>query len=269
MVNRILFLLIAVFWMVMNVWLWRSEFRGRDELGSRIPAAVVWQKILTAPDDSALEITQHGRKIGYCRWRANVGEAVRTGKVGTEEYQPEGMVKHLSGYTIDLEGNLLLPQAASRIRFDVRGDFSADHRWKEMAGRAVIRPQSWAIHTVAAQESLPLTAEDGAAKWERRFSFADLRDPGKILRELGFPLPLGLLGQTGLWPRQKSVSPGWGWEARTDWLKIGHSKVRVYRLHTRLLDRYQAVVIVSRVGEILRAELPNGILLMNDALINL
>jgi len=36
-----------------------------------------------------------------------------------------------------------------------------------------------------------------------------------------------------------------------------------------LLDRYQAVVVVSRVGEILRVELPNGLLLVNEALTNL
>jgi hypothetical protein len=42
--------------------------------------------------------------------------------------------------------------------------------------------------------------------------------------------------------------------------------VRVYRLQARLLDRYQIVVVVSRVGEILRVELPNGLLLVNEAL---
>ena len=59
------------------------------------------------------------------------------------------------------------------------------------------------------------------------------------------------------------------WVARNDWLKIGHAQVRVYRLQARLLDRYQIVVLVSRVGEILRVELPNGLLLVNEALSNL
>ena len=52
-------------------------------------------------------------------------------------------------------------------------------------------------------------------------------------------------------------------------MKIGHAQVRVYWLRARLLDRYQIVVVVSRVGEILRVELPNGLLLVNEALSNL
>ena len=78
-----------------------------------------------------------------------------------------------------------------------------------------------------------------------------------------------MLGPVPGLEQQKNLSLGLRWEARNDWLKIGHSQVRVYRLHTRLLDRYQAVVVVSRVGEILRVELPNGLLLVNEALTNL
>ena len=66
-----------------------------------------------------------------------------------------------------------------------------------------------------------------------------------------------------------TFSPQLDWEARNDWLEIGHAQVRVYRLRAQLLDRYQIVVIVSRVGEIMRVELPDGLLLMNEALTNL
>lgn len=45
--------------------------------------------------------------------------------------------------------------------------------------------------------------------------------------------------------------------------------MRVFRLQAHLFDRYQAVVTVSRSGEIMRVELPNGIQLVNDALTNL
>jgi len=45
--------------------------------------------------------------------------------------------------------------------------------------------------------------------------------------------------------------------------------VRAYRLQTRLLDRFQALIFVSSVGEILRIELPDEIILVNDQLTNL
>lgn len=251
----------------MNVLLWRSEFGGRNELGSAVPVDILLGKILTAPDDSALEIFHRGEKIGYCRWQVNVGEELSTGKIGTEEYQPEGMVKRLSGYTVNLEGNFLIEDPGHRLRFQLHGDFNTTHAWTNLMLRVSARPRTWEIQTVAAEESVRLTVEDVGTKWQQKFTFADLRDPGNLFREFGFPVPPFLLAQ---WPQaSKNMALGLNWEAQTDWLKVGRSKVRVYRLQARLLDRYQAVIILSRVGEILRVELPNEIVLVNEALVDL
>ncbi len=269
MLNRLLFAAIVVFWMVMNLLLWQAEYRGQNELGSTVPAALVWSKILTAPDDSGLEIMHRGEKIGYCRWRANVGEAVRAGKIAAPDDEIEGRVKGLSGYTLDFEGNILFAPVGSRVRFDLHGEFDAEHRWREFTARAGLRPQSWQVHGIATDEKMTVSGEDGAEKWERRVAWTDLRDPIKLLGDFSSPLAFALLGpligSSGL--REVSVSVPW--QARNDWLQIGHSQVRVYRLEARLLGRFQAVVIVSRVGEILRVELPNDIALVNDALVNL
>jgi hypothetical protein len=40
--------------------------------------------------------------------------------------------------------------------------------------------------------------------------------------------------------------------------------VRAYRLKATLLDRFHATFYVSPVGEILRVELPNKIVVVND-----
>jgi hypothetical protein len=56
------------------------------------------------------------------------------------------------------------------------------------------------------------------------------------------------------------------WEAHREWLRIGQNRVRVYRLEARLLDRHRIIVLVSRVGEILRVELPGELRLINDVL---
>jgi hypothetical protein len=50
-------------------------------------------------------------------------------------------------------------------------------------------------------------------------------------------------------------------------LRVGHTDVPVYRLRTRLLDRFVVTIFVSRVGEILRVELPYDVVLKNDQLL--
>jgi hypothetical protein len=66
-----------------------------------------------------------------------------------------------------------------------------------------------------------------------------------------------------------AVTLGLNWEGRQDWMQMGRSRVRVYHLRARFLEKYEAVVVVSRVGEILRVELPGEVKLVNEALINL
>ncbi|MEO8425685.1 MAG: hypothetical protein ABI651_01100 [Verrucomicrobiota bacterium] len=250
----------------MNLLLWRSEFGQTNHPGSLVPAPMVWQKILTAPDDSSLEILQNGKRVGRCRWQANVGEEVATGKVAPDEFEPEGMVRQLTGYTIDLEGTLLFEELENRLRFSLHAMFSANHNWQEFTLRGGVRPASWELHSVASRETMTLKVDDENGKWERSYRFEELRDPQTILRDFGMPAFLGLLGGQMKLPIANALSLGLKWEARNDWLKIGRSAVRVYRLEARLFDRYRAVVFVSRVGEILRVELPDNILLVNEAL---
>ena len=56
------------------------------------------------------------------------------------------------------------------------------------------------------------------------------------------------------------------WEARNDWLQIASERMRVYRLQAKLLDRFQLLLFISLEGEILRVELPDEIVLVNDHL---
>ena len=69
--------------------------------------------------------------------------------------------------------------------------------------------------------------------------------------------------------RNAGMNVGLKWDAREDKLKVGGSFMRVYRLQTRILDHFPVLIYVSRIGEILRIELPDEIILANDALLNL
>lgn len=269
MFNRLYFPLVVLFWVVMNVLLWRAEFGGGNEAVSTVSTEVVWQKILTAPDDSTLEISWNGKKLGYCRWVANVGEELATGKVSSEDYVPEGMIRQLGRYTIDTEGNVLLGEPASRLRFSLHLQFATNHVWRQLSLRLASRPNAWEIRTKAEEETLTLKHDDPTGAWSRTFTYEELRHPRQLLEEFAGPLPLALLGPAAALEQHNQLSLGLQWSAHNDWLNIGHAQVRVYRLQARLLDRYQIVVFVSRVGEILRVELPNGVVLVNEALSNL
>ena len=271
------FVVLFAFWLTMSVLLIRSEFGGVGKVASTVPAELVWNKMLTAPDDSTLEILHHGKNIGYCRWAPNVGEELATGKVHSEEL--EGRVRGPSHYTIDIEGNLLLDPASPRVRFENHAVFGANHTWKEVFFRAAMRPYAWEIRAKSQEQTVKYRVSDGEAQQENVFKFSDFNDPMKVLSEaLGMPflpsllpgLPPGLKSGSGAnkVPVLDQLSLGLQWKARNDWMTIAHAQARVYRLEAHLFDRYQAVAVISRVGEILRIELPDEVVLVNDGLTN-
>lgn len=229
------------------------------------------EKILTAPDDSSLQIMYQGRKIGYCRWQASVHDATAPGLPLSEGSEPEGRVRRLAEYAIHLEGNIL-SEETGRFRFELHGTFATNLVWKDLSLRVSRRPDLWEVRTSAEEQTLTFVSDDGESRSTRRLRFADLNSPERILRALGYPIPPGLLGQlnlplAGIAGGATNLSLGLRWEARHDWHRMGNARVRVYRLQTRLLDRHEATLILSRVGEILRVELPQGWSLVNEALI--
>jgi hypothetical protein len=176
------------------------------------------------------------------------------------------MVKELTGYTVDLDGNLVFGDAPSRIRFTLHLGFATNNVWKDVLLRVTSRPETWEIQSRAVDEKLRLKYESDEGRWSRVFAFDELRDPRKLVEEFVGPLAVPLMAQWAPAASEQNLTLGLKWEARQDWLTIGHAQVRAYRLQARLLDRYQIVVLTSRVGEIMRVELPNGILLVNESL---
>jgi len=267
---RAYFLLVTAFFITMNVLLWRSEFAGRGSLGAPVPADLVWEKVLTSPDHSYLEIRHHGVKIGRAQWAASIGEEAATGKVLSDEPPPEGMVKALSGYSISFDGAVSLDDL-SRLRFDLNVKLDTNQNWRTLDVKFTVKPFSWEIQTSAEKQTLRFYAE-GDERIDRTFTFADLRNPDKIVRELGGPALPGALAALGL-PLPQTDSPSASlalkWEARNDRLEVRDNLIRVYRLEARLFERLKATLFVSPVGEILRLELPDEIVMINEALINL
>jgi hypothetical protein len=273
MLSRITLALLTLFWVMMNFLLWRSEFGGSAHRGGAVPLSLVWQKILTAPDDSPLDIVHRGQKIGYCRWVANVGQELATGKISTDEIPPEGMVKALSSYRIDLGGSVALGDTRNRLRFDFDLKLTTNHVWQEFSLQLKSPPDaSWEISSLAAAQTIHLRTQDEGGVSERVFKLAELENPQLLMQEFGLPVPLELLGAFGFPSGARKAAPlslGLTWEARNDWFAIGQTSVRAYRLQAKVLDRYRIIIMVSQVGEILRVELPDDLILANNKLTSL
>ncbi|MEN9574758.1 MAG: hypothetical protein RL514_2613 [Verrucomicrobiota bacterium] len=282
--RRLAFLAITAFFLTMNVLLWRSEFRAQGE-GTPVALAVVWERILRAPDDSDLEIFHRKKKIGYLRWAANAGELASTNPPVADPNLQEGMVRKVGGYTIDiLDGRLDLGEGHKRLRFTMNSTFSTNHQWQKFTVQLSQRPISLDLTASAASQTLALLFKQGDAPIQRTLTFEQLRNPQALLQELASPIPLslltgGLLGglsEAGAAPELaalpalpalQKLSLGLQWDARQDWLKIGSAKLRCYRLQTRLLEKHPVTLYISRVGEILRVELPNEIVLQNTRML--
>lgn len=267
MISRIALILLTAFWVTMNILLWRSEYGQRGSAGSSVPAEVVWHKILTAPDSSSLTIFHHGKKVGFCHWITSVGEELS--QIQEDTGSPEGMVRRIMGYRLQLEGNVSSEKAGNRIRFETALTMTTNQLWQDFNLRIILRPTVLEVHSSATDQRVRLNVDDGEEKFERVIKFSDLQNPQALFREFGGPVAGGLLNNFGMFGAQaqsNALKAGLKWEGREDSIRIGHSPVRTYRLQTRLLDRYQITLFVSRVGEILRVELPDEILLVNDQL---
>jgi hypothetical protein len=168
-----------------------------------------------------------------------------------------------------MDGTALVLELTNRLRFESDLKLDKNREWQDLTARLTLRPTTWEIHSAAAEKNIHLKIEGGAIPLNVVLNFSDLQNPAALISKLLGPAAAELTAEAGLsaMPAAPSTaSLGLKWEAYEDTLRIGHTSVQVYRLHTRLLDRYEVNALVSRAGEILRVQLPNDVLLQNDRL---
>ncbi|MBI3874549.1 MAG: hypothetical protein HY300_00965 [Verrucomicrobia bacterium] len=274
MFQRVFLICVTVFWVTMNVLLWRSEFRSGGDGGGAIPIEAVWEKMLRAPDDSVMEVFHKKQRLGSFRWAANIQEHFATGRAAVEDPGIEGMVKQLAGYTIDItEGLLDVGRGQKSVLFSAATTFTTNHAWQTFSLQVNQRPNSVSLRASAPSNTLSIAVSAAGEQFEREWKFDQLRNTEQMLAEFGgagsLPLELltgSLFGGAGL-GQLRQLAPNLRWEAHNDWMKIGHSRLRVFRLEARLFDKHHIVVHVSRVGEILKVELPDEVVMLNTRLV--
>lgn len=269
--QRLIFFAVTGFFIGMNLLLWRSEYGDSARFGASLPTDVVWEKVLTSPDDSWMEVRHRGAKIGRAHWRARLSEEVPEfdPEDPLGELSPEGMVQTVTGYSLDFSGNVALDEL-TRLRFDLGLELDARQAWKELTIKLVVKPFSLEVFASAQEEAVRLVAVEDDQRKEWTYKLADLRDPARLMKDLGGPmLPAALGALMGpLRAEAAAGGPGLVWEARNDRLMVGRTELRVYRLEARLLERFRAVFLVSPVGELLRVEFPGDLVMINDALVS-
>lgn len=266
MAARAFFIVVALFWAVMNVLLWRAEYGGRDS--TPVAIETVWERVLTAADSSTLQLSHHGQVLGVFRWTPSVVEGIdpNTAGVGTDEGL-EGMVRRTDGYRLELDGTAQLAEPSQRVRLNGSVELGTNHQWREFTLNLHHRKSTFELQSRAGDDAVRLMWREGNASTEQRFRYRDLANPGRLLGDMGGFLPPGLIpgaqlfagGTNGLAQRLQ-------WSASHDNLKVGGARLRVYRIAARLFQGYEAVVYISRAGEILKVELPDGIRINNTAL---
>jgi hypothetical protein len=268
MLSRFIFLSIAAFFVLMNVLLWRAEIVSRSKGGAPVPIENVWRRMITAPNGSTLEIQHHGQKIGIFHWMPSVAEAARKDKFAPVE-MPEGMVRFPVSFDIDCNGTVFLsPEQRLRFNFDLK--LSTNYAWQEFALSLNIRPALLEVISLASNETVMFKMDDGHMRTERTWTFKEFQRPERILRDVAGPVLPGLISLIGGPLDLKEITQAAGrlrWEARNERLVMGNARVRVYSLKLRLIDGYEARVLVSPIGEILRIELPDELTLIHEDLV--
>ena len=266
MLPRITFLFIAVFWVAMNVLLWRAEYVSHGA-GVRVPVALVWQKILTAPDISSLTVFQDGQRVGFCEFSTSIEQEMAT----LDEGKPVPETLNTgTGYQIRFNGNVGLGDFTNRLTFNGLLKFSRKREWRELNLKVSSHFATAEVHSLADEQTVQLTITSDNLSTEHVFRFDDLRNPNALWRAFAGNLGDGWVDDLelpGVLQTPAAPAEEIHWEAHLDRLTIGREFVPAYRLETRILD-HPLVIYASTLGEILRVELPGGVIASFDQLGN-
>lgn len=263
MAGRVSLALITLFWVTMNVLLWRSEYGARQN--TPVALETVWERLLTAADSSSLQIYRQRDLLGVVRWTPSV-TAVEEGAVVEAPEGLEGMVRKAESYHIEIDGSFQTGDVAQRLRVTGSLDLDGRQRWREFVAAIHQRRNTWQLGGKAREKQLKFTWVQDGARTEQAMDLADLSNPQAWLGDLGALIPSGVLAAPFL---QSGATNGLAnhlkWSATQETLRAGSVRLRVYAIRARLLNQFEAVIYVNRAGEILRIDLPDRIRIVNAA----
>jgi len=263
MASRIALAAAALFWGVMNALLWQAEWGGRFSADSGISPELVWRRLLDSPDASVLSIRHQGRPIGTLEWHPSVLEAPQAGSTNAIEGMVSAPTGHHLRVAIRFSGE---HTPLDRLMILGNIDLSASNTLDRLQVRVDQRPRSWEIQTEAGSDRVRLVYEEGRRRFDQSFETKN----AAALRLMAAPylavLPAGLIPEEA-WTRPESLSRSVTLETGSDGLQVGRSRLKVHRVTARLPGQLEATAFISRAGEILKVQLPDRLVLVNEAIL--
>lgn len=257
----------------MNYLLFRYESGNRNRYHSTVPIDVVWKKVLMSPDPSNLEIFYQGKRIGNCRWVAGAGEEQMRKFLQSDEGEPtKTPIQKPTFYTIDFDGSVMVKGMKGNARFYFHTLLQNENVWSNLSLRVSMENLTVNLNALAADETVLLRIDTPQETFSKKFTFAELMNPTAILQSLGGPLSLLLLPELPSGSGTNLIGTtriDLNYRSYYDNLTIGKSPLRVYKVEVILWGKFKAVATISRAGEILKIELPDNLVLINEALVNL
>jgi len=264
-VRRLVFPVILLFWLAMNVLLWRAEY-GDTDRGSRVSNDVVLNKIFNAPDASNLRVSQNGTLLGFVHWEIIPDEVYFSGT-----NQPVGRVESIKGYTLALDGRIQIELIKMKLRFTLRAALDAKLAWQSVSATIDLPPSTWEFAAAATNQVLRVKHDGALGQWERSTPLGQLRNPAALLEPFAGPVfapllkpllpPAAALGQATGAPFELGLE----WAAYNDAIRLGSTRVRIYRIEAKLPGERVITVLVSRVGEILQVTFPGQLEFTNES----
>ncbi|MFQ3167926.1 MAG: hypothetical protein ACI8QI_000459 [Limisphaerales bacterium] len=263
--RRLIFPVILLFWLAMNVLLWRAEY-GDTDRGSRVSNDVVLNKIFNAPDASNLRVSQNGTLLGFVHWEIIPDEVYFSGT-----NQPVGRVESIKGYTLALDGRIQIELIKMKLRFTLRAALDAKLAWQSVSATIDLPPSTWEFAAAATNQVLRVKHDGALGQWERSTPLGQLRNPAALLEPFAGPVfapllkpllpPAAALGQATGAPFELGLE----WAAYNDAIRLGSTRVRIYRIEAKLPGERVITVLVSRVGEILQVTFPGQLEFTNES----
>ena len=249
----------------MNALLWRAEY-GDTDRGSRVSNDVVLNKIFNAPDASNLRVSQNGTSLGFVHWKIIPDEVYFSGT-----NQPVGRVESIKGYTLALDGRIQIELIKMKLRFTLRAALDAKLAWQSVSATIDLPPSTWEFAAAATNQVLRVKHDGALGQWERSTPLGQLRNPAALLEPFAGPVfapllkpllpPAAALGQATGAPFELGLE----WAAYNDAIRLGSTRVRIYRIEAKLPGERVITVLVSRVGEILQVTFPGQLQFTNES----
>jgi hypothetical protein len=230
---------------------------------------VVWQRILTSPDSSSLAILKQDRRLGFVHLITSVADSLNQGSATNA---PEGMVRDITVYRLDVSGSIDDLGNGAGLRFDGEITLSQQQQWEQLELQIISRPLFIALDSVRSEGLLHIKIDGPDVNLERAVRLDSLSHPEALVSTLLDPTALFALDVLPFPMPDPSLvahSAGLQWSASTDFMKLGNSSSQVYRLDLEPMDGMPITLLVSRAGEILRVDLPHNLILVNEALTGL